>query len=552
MLDAGDALGDHQHHGLTGKGRQCRPQPCVGRHVQRRERIVEQIHLGLAHECASDRQALPLTARHVAAPLRDCGFEPVGHRPHEVGRLRDRERLPQLVIGCVGLPVAQVARHAAAEEVRPLRYQADPLPQRVGGQVAHVDSVHQDGPLRDVEQACDQADQRGLARAGAADDGGGLARPAGERDIGEHGMLGARIAESCGAELHRGVPRKFVDRMFGGDDARWRVEHLLDPLGADGGARDQRSHVGGKHDSHQDLHEVGEEGDQRPDLQVAGVDPIGTEPDHRDAGDVDDHDHGGKHQAHQSPAAQCGTGELVVADVEALGLVGLADERAHDANSGDLLSQDAVDVVGAFLHASERRYQARDDGADGQHQHWNGYRQDPREFHVLAQRHHDPARGGERRCDQQRAGHLDERLHLLCIVGHAGDQCRWSELGYLAGGELGDLVEQRAAHVAPEAGGDLRAVEDGGDREADLDQADEQHQRAVTPDVAGVAGGHALVDDVGVERGKGERRCSLDSLQEHDRDEQRPVAPKVRAQESNQHEAAIMPPIRAGTRTVSV
>ena len=38
---------------------------------------------------------------------------------------------------------------------------------------------------------------------------------------------------------------------------------------------------------HQDLREVAEEGDQRADLHLAVVDPVGTEPQHGDAGHVE-------------------------------------------------------------------------------------------------------------------------------------------------------------------------------------------------------------------------------------------------------------------------
>ncbi len=288
-----------------------------------------------------------------------------------------------------------------------------------------------------------------------------------------------------------------------------------------------------------------------PDLQVAAVDPIGPEPDDGDAGRVDDHDHRREHQAHQPPAAQRSSGELVVAHLESFGLVGLAYEGPYHADAGDLFAQDAIDLVGAFLHAAERGHHVVDDGADGQHQHGDGDREDPGELHVFAQRHHQAACGRERRGDQQGAGHLHQGLHLLGVVGDAGDQGGWPEMGDLPCGELGDLVEQRAAHVAAEAGGHLRAVVDGGDGEHDLHQADEQHERAVAPDVARVAGGHALVDDVGVERGQGERCGGLCRLQDDDHDEQRPVGPKMRAQESDQHEAAIMPPICSVPRTVS-
>ncbi len=87
------------------------------------------------------------------------------------------------------------------------------------------------------------------------------------------------------------------------------------------------------------------------------------------------------------------------------------------------------------------------------------------------------------------------------------------------GREVGDPVEQRAAHVAAERHRDARAEVHRGDREHDLHERDEQHHAAGPPDVVGVAGEDALVDDVGVERGQGERAHHLHE-RERDDDEQ--------------------------------
>ena len=51
--------------------------------------------------------------------------ETVGHRLDEGARLRDLEGAPQLLVGGVGLAVTQVGGDRPAEEVRPLRDEAD-------------------------------------------------------------------------------------------------------------------------------------------------------------------------------------------------------------------------------------------------------------------------------------------------------------------------------------------------------------------------------------------------------------------------------------------
>ena len=113
------------------------------------------------------------------------------------------EGVPHLVVGGVGLPVAEVAGDRAAEQVGGLRHEADAAPQQLLVEVAHVDAVDEDGAAGDVEQPWDEVDERRLAGAGAADDRRRLARADGERDAAEHRRLGARVAERHVAELDR-------------------------------------------------------------------------------------------------------------------------------------------------------------------------------------------------------------------------------------------------------------------------------------------------------------------------------------------------------------
>ena len=184
----------------------------VGRQVERRERVVEEVDLRLAHERPRHGEALALTARHVHAALRDLGVEPSRHRPHEVGRLRDLERGPQLVLGGVRLAVAQVAGDGAREQVRLLRDDADAVPEDVRIEFADVDAVEQDRARRDVEEARGHVDQARLARSGAPDDGRRLTGQRGERDVLEDGVLGAGIAESHVAQLEPSALRHLGDR----------------------------------------------------------------------------------------------------------------------------------------------------------------------------------------------------------------------------------------------------------------------------------------------------------------------------------------------------
>ena len=122
-------------------GGQRGAQAGVGGEVEGRERVVEEVDLGLAHEGAGDGQALALAAGDVRAALGDAGLEAAGHGGHEVPGLGDLERLPHLVLGGVGLAVAQVGGDGAREQVGLLGHEADAAPEELGLEVAHIDAV---------------------------------------------------------------------------------------------------------------------------------------------------------------------------------------------------------------------------------------------------------------------------------------------------------------------------------------------------------------------------------------------------------------------------
>ena len=88
----------------------------------------------------------------------------------------------------------------------------------------------------------------------------------------------------------------------------------------------------------------------------------------------------------------------------------------------------------------------------------------------------------------------------------------------------------------PEAGRGARAVVHGRDRAGHLHEADQQHQPAEPQDQAGVAGGDAPVDDLGVQARQVQRGDGADQLQHDDRRQRRSVGPQVGAQQSGEHD----------------
>src|SRR6476469_886508 len=202
--DRGHPLGHHDHRGVLGVRAQRGAQRRVGREVQRGERVVEQVDLRLADQRPRDRQPLPLAAGHVRAALRD-GRVQAAHVGHEVLGLRDLQRLPQLLVRRVRVAVPEVGPHGAGEQVRDLRHEPDPATQHVRLQQPDVRAVDPDLAAGHVDQPGDQVDQRGLAGAGAADDGRGLTGLGAEGDVPQHRVDRARVPELDAGELDLGT-----------------------------------------------------------------------------------------------------------------------------------------------------------------------------------------------------------------------------------------------------------------------------------------------------------------------------------------------------------
>src|SRR5664280_3436145 len=377
------------------------------------------------------------------AALRDRRVQAVGHGRHKVPSLRGFQRLPQFGVGGVGPAVAQVGGDRAGEQVRDLRHQPDRDRARRRVQLPDVAAVDEHAAAGGVEQPGDKVQQGGLAASGAADYCDGLAGPGDEVNAPQHGLLGAGVAELDVAQFNvtaAGAPAHRARRRH---HAGAGVEHLLDPLGGDLGARHQHEHEGGHQHRHQDLHQVAQEGRQGADLHAAAVDPVPAEPQHRDAGDVHHQHYRWEHQRHQPADAERDVQQLGVGRGEPVLLAAVPHEGPDDADAGDLLAQHAVDPVDPGLHQAEQWPHPGDDRGHDDGQHRNDDEQEGRQRHVLIERHQDTADGHDGRRHDHGERHQDQHLDLLDVVGGARDQRRRAEAADLAGGETQHLVEDR-------------------------------------------------------------------------------------------------------------
>ena len=172
----------------------------------------------------------------------------------------------------------------------------------------------------------------------------------------------------------------------------------------------------------------------------------------------------GKTSAISRPTASAVPVYGAVGLVEALALEVLADERAHDADAGDLLAQDAVDPVDGLLHRAELRQHPRDHQADRDPRARDGHRDQPGQAEVFAQGHEDAADHHDRRRHHDRQGHVGDRLHLGDVVGVARDQRRGAEPGDLLRREVRRPGGRRGAQVAAQPAEVLGAEPGGADR----------------------------------------------------------------------------------------
>jgi hypothetical protein len=404
----------------------------------------------------------------------------------------------QVVVRGVLTTEPQVGCHGSGEQERLLRHVADPLPHAVEIGVAHVDAADADGAAGHVEQARDERDERRLARTGRADDRDRLTGIRAERDALEDGP-GTRVGEGHVVEGDGARSRELRHGLGGASQRVRRLQHLADAVGRDRGARDHDRHERRHEHAHEDLADVLHECEQRADLHVSGIHLDAAEPDDAHDGDVEDQHGQREHQDEQRPDLAADDHDVGVGGAEARLFDAFADERADDADAGELLAHDAVHAVELALVLAEQRHHAADDrhGDDEQHGHRDG--DEPAETDVLLQRHDDAADREQRRRDEHRRAHHREHLHLLDVVRVARDERSRAECRHFALGESAHLLVDVAADVAADAHRGARGEVRRDDGCHDLSERDREHEHPARPDVARVTGGDTVVDDVGVQ-----------------------------------------------------
>jgi len=163
--------------------------------VERRGRLIEQQHRGIADDGTGDRDTLALPARQRIAALADLGIVFI-RQAHDVavdlGLLR---RLLDFLIGRAFLAEPDVFPDRHVEQHVFLEHHRHAATQGFAGHLADIDAVDGQAPLIRHVKAKDQVQERALAGAAGTHDRDGLADVELEAEIVEHRRFGAFILE---------------------------------------------------------------------------------------------------------------------------------------------------------------------------------------------------------------------------------------------------------------------------------------------------------------------------------------------------------------------
>ena len=173
--DGGEPVGDDEGGAALGQGVEGLLDLGLGDGVQGGGGLVQDQDGGILQEDPGDGHALLLAAGEEGAALTDIGVEALGHSQDILVDLGLFRSLDDLLHGGVGLAVADVLENGVGKEEHILLDDADVLVDGPLGHVPDVVAVELDGAVGDLIEPGDQLAEGGLAAAGGADDGDGLA-----------------------------------------------------------------------------------------------------------------------------------------------------------------------------------------------------------------------------------------------------------------------------------------------------------------------------------------------------------------------------------------
>ena len=393
-----------------------------------------------------------------------------------------------LGIARIGASVADVLADGAVEQPGVLQHHGKLAAQCRAVPVAHVDALDAQRTAVHVVETLQQLNERGLAGAGGADDGDGLAGLRLAAKVVDDGLV-RRVAKLDVVELHvagalLGNLRVGLLLLLG------RGEELKDALGGSGHRLHRIAHVA------QLLHrlrKVAHVLDKALDVAgrgVAGQRELRAHHDDAHVAHVAHQAHKRHHQARQELRAPTTNKEAVVLTVELLDRGLGAVEYLNDVLTGKVLLDNAVDGAQDLLLLAEVRlrevnHHGQDNRGCRQREHGDaGKRQADR-------KHHDEHADNLRyRRDELRHALVERLTQRIDVVGDAAEHVALAVSVKVAHRHDGDLGGNLLAHAVADLlrdAGHEPALDETANRACQI-QAEQKAERLGDPGKVNVAG----------------------------------------------------------------
>src|SRR5687768_972811 len=286
--DRRQAVRDHERRAAAAQLLQAVLDHLLALAVEARRRFVKDQHLRLRQDRARYRDALPLAAAQLDAPLADHGVVTFWELEDEFLAMRDARRALDLLEAGSRARVTDVFGNGAVEEEVLLQHRGQLFAIVAQGNVIQVLAIDHDAALQRTVERHYQADQRALARPARSHQRRRRPRRGVERDVFQHRY--ARVVfepdifePDVAADLAE-TRLAFIRLVFG-----LHVEDLADPIEAGKGFGNLSADTGDR--DHRRRQQADEENvhDEIAKGHPPGDDIVATHPDHHDADDADDH-----------------------------------------------------------------------------------------------------------------------------------------------------------------------------------------------------------------------------------------------------------------------
>src|ERR1700721_106866 len=185
LLNGGEAMGDKDRGGASDHAGQRKPNAKFSVGIDRRGSLIENEDAGVVRKGAGEADELFLTSGERSPALANRLGELEWKRADKVAHVDLIGSTLQALIRNPLRAEANVVRDGAGEEERILQYDTEAVAKDLQVVLAHVHAVNQDAAALNVIEAHHQAGNGCLARAGVADNGGGLVRLDSKADAAE-------------------------------------------------------------------------------------------------------------------------------------------------------------------------------------------------------------------------------------------------------------------------------------------------------------------------------------------------------------------------------